>query len=83
MLFSRHTKRRRIITWRKAMTSLKSMNRRGLLAAGTAASTMLAAPRIARSQSAARELRMTTDWPKNSPGLGANAQRLADTEAFG
>ena len=60
------------------MTSLKSMNRRGLLAAGTGAATILAAPRIARSQSAARELRMTTAWPKNSPGLGANAQRLAD-----
>jgi TRAP-type mannitol/chloroaromatic compound transport system substrate-binding protein len=71
-------KRREFITWRKAMTSLKSMNRRGLLAAGTGAATILAAPRIARSQSAARELRMTTAWPKNSPGLGANAQRLAD-----
>ncbi len=55
-----------------------SMNRRMLLAAGTSAGTVLAAPQVARAQSAARELRMTTAWPKGSAGLGANAQRLAD-----
>jgi TRAP-type mannitol/chloroaromatic compound transport system substrate-binding protein len=69
---------------RKAMTSFNdtfkrtSMNRRRFLAVGTGAATTLAAPRVARSQSAVRELRMTTAWPKNSAGLGANAQRLAD-----
>ena len=55
-----------------------SMNRRVLLAAATSAGAMLAAPQVARSQSATRELRMATAWPKGSPGLGANAQRLAD-----
>jgi TRAP-type mannitol/chloroaromatic compound transport system substrate-binding protein len=55
-----------------------SMNRRVLLAAGTSAGAMLAAPQVAKSQSATRELRMATAWPKGSPGLGANAQRLAD-----
>jgi TRAP-type mannitol/chloroaromatic compound transport system substrate-binding protein len=54
------------------------MNRRVLLAAGTSAGAMLAAPQVAKSQSATRELRMATAWPKGSPGLGANAQRLAD-----
>jgi len=69
---------------RKTMTSFNdtfkrtSMNRRRFLAAGTGVAATLAAPRVARSQSAVRELRMTTAWPKNSAGLGANAQRLAD-----
>jgi TRAP-type mannitol/chloroaromatic compound transport system substrate-binding protein len=55
-----------------------SVSRRSLLAAG-GAGALLVAPRVARSQSAARELRMATAWPKGSAGLGVNAQRLADT----
>jgi TRAP-type mannitol/chloroaromatic compound transport system substrate-binding protein len=53
-----------------------SINRRAMLAG--AGSAILAAPGVARSQPAARELRMVTAWPKNSAGLGANAQRLAE-----
>ena len=46
-----------------------------LAGAGVAAST-LAAPAIAQGM---RELKMVTTWPKNFPGLGTGAQRLADT----
>src|ERR671919_2620877 len=60
-------------------TERTSFNRRKLVAAGASAGAVLAAPHIASSQSGSRELRMTTAWPKNSPGLGANAQRLADS----
>jgi len=42
--------------------------------AGAAAAT-LAAPAIAQN---VRELKMVTTWPKNFPGLGTSAQRLAD-----
>jgi len=42
--------------------------------AATAAST-LAAPAIAQGK---RELKMVMTWPKNSPGLGTSAQRIAD-----
>lgn len=40
-----------------------------------AAATTLAAPAIAQN---VRELKMVTTWPKNFPGLGTSAQRLAD-----
>ena len=43
-------------------------------AAGVAAST-LATPALAQG---VRELKMVTTWPKNFPGLGTGAQRLAD-----
>jgi TRAP-type mannitol/chloroaromatic compound transport system substrate-binding protein len=42
--------------------------------AATAASS-LAAPAIAQGK---RELKMVMTWPKNSPGLGTSAQRIAD-----
>jgi len=45
------------------------------VAAGTAAATVLAAPAIAQGNIT---WRMVTTWPKNFPGLGVGAQRLAD-----
>lgn len=56
------------------------MKRRSFLAgAGVAAATVaastLAAPAIAQGK---RELKMVTTWPKNFPGLGTAAQRMAD-----
>ena len=52
------------------------------IAAGTAAATALAAPAIAQGNIT---WRMVTTWPKNFPGLGVGAQRLADriTKASG
>lgn len=47
----------------------------GGAAAVTAAST-LAAPAIAKNK---RRLKMVTTWPKNFPGLGTSAERLAKT----
>ena len=41
-----------------------------------AASTALATPALAQGM---RELKMVTTWPKNFPGLGTGAQRLADS----
>lgn len=57
------------------------MKRRDFLAkstvgfAGLAATSALATPAIA---SGVRELKMVTAWPKNFPGLGTGAQRIAD-----
>ncbi|MBT4889934.1 MAG: ABC transporter substrate-binding protein, partial [Rhodospirillales bacterium] len=55
------------------------MERRKFLSAATGASIVgasaLAAPAIASGH---RELKMVTTWPKNFPGLGTGAQRLAD-----
>ena len=56
------------------------MDRRSFLkqasfAAGATAATSLASPAIAQNK---RTLRMVTTWPKNFPGLGTAAQRLAD-----
>ena len=48
---------------------------RGAAVAGGAAVATLAAPAIAQSKV---EWRMVTTWPKNFPGLGVGAQRLAD-----
>ena len=48
--------------------------RRGLIAGAAAA---LGAPAIARAADAL-EWRMVTSWPRNLPGPGMNAQRLAD-----
>ncbi|WP_099868194.1 TRAP transporter substrate-binding protein [Pararhizobium haloflavum] len=47
----------------------------GFAGAGLAASTALAAPAIAQEN---QTWRMVTTWPKNFPGLGVGAQRLAD-----
>jgi TRAP-type mannitol/chloroaromatic compound transport system substrate-binding protein len=48
---------------------------RGAGLAGAAATTALAAPAIAQER---QTWRMVTTWPKNFPGLGVGAQRLAD-----
>tara|TARA_R110002124_G_scaffold138219_5_gene301578 strand:+ start:8083 stop:9180 length:1098 start_codon:yes stop_codon:yes gene_type:complete len=45
-------------------------------AAAAAATTSLATPALA--QSTGRSWKMATSWPKNAPGVGVNAQRLAD-----
>jgi TRAP-type mannitol/chloroaromatic compound transport system substrate-binding protein len=45
------------------------------LTAGAAVGTVLAAPAIAQGN---QTWRMVTTWPKNFPGLGVGAQRLAD-----
>ncbi len=50
----------------------------GLLAAGTASSA-LATPAIAAETI---EWRMVTSWPKNLPGPGQSAQRIADAITF-
>lgn len=47
----------------------------GTTAIGAAAATALAAPAIAQGT---QQWRMVTTWPKNFPGLGVGAQRLAD-----
>jgi TRAP-type mannitol/chloroaromatic compound transport system substrate-binding protein len=52
------------------------MNRRGLLAAGGGAAAVgLATPALAQGRI---EWRMTTLWPRNLPGPGVAAQRVAD-----
>ena len=55
------------------------MDRRSLIRRGAGglagASATLAAPAIAQERFA---WRMVTTWPKNAPGVGVNAQRLAD-----
>jgi len=54
----------------------------GAVAAGAATGVSgLAAPAIARAQGTggeAMEWKMVTTWPKNTPGVGVNAQRFAD-----
>ncbi|OKL43989.1 TRAP transporter substrate-binding protein [Pseudovibrio exalbescens] len=47
----------------------------GLAAGATAGAASLAAPALAQGK---RELTMVTTWPKNFPGLGTGAQRVAD-----
>jgi TRAP-type mannitol/chloroaromatic compound transport system substrate-binding protein len=47
----------------------------GLAGAGAVAASTLAAPAIAQGN---QTWRMVTTWPKNFPGLGVGAQRLAD-----
>jgi TRAP-type mannitol/chloroaromatic compound transport system substrate-binding protein len=51
---------------------------KGAIAAGVAgaAATKLATPALAQGK---RELKMVTTWPKNFPGLGTSANRLAKT----
>ena len=47
----------------------------GVAGAGAVAATTLAAPAIAQG---GQTWRMVTTWPKNFPGMGVGAQRLAD-----
>ena len=59
-------------------TMTKSTTRRGFLAAaatGAAAASALPAPAIAQGRV---RWKMVTTWPKNFPGLGTGAQRVAD-----
>lgn len=52
----------------------RSLTRRGLIAGGAAGAAALAAPAIAQG---ALRWRMVTSWPKNLPGPGVTAERLA------
>ena len=52
-------------------------SRRSVLAAGLGLGSALAAPSIARGQDAPLSWRMVTSWPKNLPGPGVTAERLA------
>jgi TRAP-type mannitol/chloroaromatic compound transport system substrate-binding protein len=56
------------------------LKKAGMTGAGAAAATTLAAPAIAQGN---QTWRMVTTWPRNFPGLGVGAQRLAEriTEA--
>lgn len=62
----------------------RKVSRRKFLASGaaaTAATATLATANLATpalAQSAGRNWKMATSWPKNAPGVGVNAQRLAD-----
>ena len=56
---------------------LEQLKRRGFLAASTAAAAALAVPSNAADK-AQFKWKMVTSWPKNSPGPGVTAQRLAD-----
>ncbi len=47
----------------------------GFAGVGAVAASTLAAPAIAQGN---QTWRMVTTWPKNFPGLGVGAQRLAD-----
>jgi TRAP-type mannitol/chloroaromatic compound transport system substrate-binding protein len=53
-----------------------NVDRRAVITSGvTLGASALAAPAIAQGRT---EWRMVTTWPKNAPGVGVNAQRLAD-----
>jgi TRAP-type mannitol/chloroaromatic compound transport system substrate-binding protein len=54
-----------------------AVGRRDLLGLGVAAAGTLAAPAIVAAQSKTT-WKMATSWPKNTPGPGVNAQRVAD-----
>jgi len=61
------------------MTSKKTMDRRSFITttgavAGAAAATTLAAPAIAQART---EMAIVSTWPRDFPGLGISAQRLA------
>ena len=57
--------------------SERQISRRAVLGGVAAGAGALAAPAIARAQQGL-SWRMATSWPKNTPGVGVNAQRLAD-----
>jgi TRAP-type mannitol/chloroaromatic compound transport system substrate-binding protein len=53
-----------------------NLDRRAVLAGGgSLGASTLTAPAIAQART---EWRMVTTWPRNAPGVGINAQRLAD-----
>ncbi|MDN3719972.1 hypothetical protein QW131_14165 [Roseibium salinum] len=55
------------------------MSRRKLLGASVAAGgAALAAPAVAQEDKATIEWKMVTSWPKNLPGPGVTAQRIAN-----
>lgn len=55
-----------------------TLSRRKVLSTGSLGVVgVLAAPNVARAQ-APLTWRMATSWPQNAPGVGTNAQRLAD-----
>ncbi len=54
------------------------LSRRTVLTAGAAATATAALPAPALSQGR-RQWRLVTAWPKNFPGLGTGAQRIADS----
>jgi TRAP-type mannitol/chloroaromatic compound transport system substrate-binding protein len=57
----------------------RGVGRRRLLGLGAASAVgVLAAPAIVRADTKLT-WKMVTSWPKNSPGVGVNAQRLADS----
>lgn len=58
----------------------RSVGRRDLLGLGAAtlAAGTLAAPAVVKAQDKFN-WKMVTAWPKNSPGVGVNAQRVADS----
>lgn len=58
------------------MSTSPTLPRRALLSAGAAATgALLATPALSQNQ---RRWRMATAWPKNLPGPGVSAQRIAD-----
>lgn len=58
-------------------TSSARISRRSLIGAGAGAAAALGSPAIARAQTPIA-WKMATSWPKGAPGVGVNAQRLAD-----
>ena len=56
----------------------RGVGRRHLLGIGAAAVGTLAAPAVVRADTKLT-WKMATSWPKNTPGVGVNAQRLADS----
>jgi len=66
---------RQIILWEEFMNRRSFLKNAGFAGAGAAAASALAAPAIAQGN---QTWRMVTTWPRNFPGLGVGAQRLAD-----
>lgn len=58
-------------------TSPRASRRHALLGLGGAAAGLVAAPAVARAQSAFK-WRLVTSWPRNMPGPGDSARRLAE-----
>lgn len=59
-----------------------SISRRHALGLGSAAlGSALAAPSVARSETAEVSWKMVTSWPRNLPGPGVTAQRISDRVA--
>ena len=58
---------------------MNTITRRGFLASGAAGAGVLATPAIVHAQDT-RTWRMVTSWPKNLPGPGVTAERLAQID---